>query len=251
MAKLSVGILACNNADDIEECLQSVAWADERIIILDTRSQDETADIALRLGARVVPHAFEDFARQREFGLSLAQHDWLFYLDSDERGTPPLAAEIRRVIEDSGRVGWWVPRRNFMWGHEIRHGGWYPDYQLRLLRPSRAHYDLTRQVHEIVVLDGAEGHLQEPLIHYNYRNMQQFVAKQKQYVAFEAKILFERGTRPKPWTFVSQPIREFWRRYIALKGYKDGLAGLVVCGLIAFYYGFVVTWRLHRLWRTR
>jgi (heptosyl)LPS beta-1,4-glucosyltransferase len=251
MAKLSVGILACNNADDIAECLESVAWADECIIILDTRSQDETADIARRMGARVVPHPFENFARQREFGLSLPQYDWLFYLDSDERATISLAAEIRHVIEELDRVGWWVPRRNYIWGHEMRHGGWYPDYQLRLLRLGHARYDLTREVHEIVVLDGPEGHLQEPLIHHNYRNMRQFVAKQRQYVAFEAKILFERGVRPKPWTFLSQPMREFWRRYVSLRGYKDGPVGLVICGLIAFYYGSVVTWHLHRLWRTR
>ena len=101
------------------------------------------------------------------------------------------------MIADPQRVGWWVPRRNFIWGFEIRHGGWYPDYQLRLLKLGCAHYDTTRQVHEIVHLDGAEGWLREPLIHHNYRTMGQFVAKQRQYVALEAEILLQARRAPQ------------------------------------------------------
>ena len=250
MTQVAVAILAGNSKDDIADCLESVAWADERIIILDTRSVDRTAVIAQEMGARVVPHAFEDFARQREFGLSTPRGEWLFYVDSDERATPALAQEIRQVVEDDKRVGWWVPRRNFVWGHEIRHGGWHPDYQLRLLKLGHAHYDLTREVHEIVILDGEEGYLQEPLLHYNYRTLGQFVTKQRQYVGYEAKMRYDQGVRPKPWTYVLQPLREFWRRYVSLGGYKDGLPGLVLCSLVAYYYGFLVTCRLGRLWRS-
>ena len=197
MVGVSVAIMARNNEDEIADCLQSVAWADERIILLDTRSTDRTAAIAQAMGARVVPHPFEDFARQREFGLALPRNAWLFYVDSDERATPALAQEIRRVIQDEMCAGWWVPRRNYIWGREIKHGGWYPDYQLRLLRLGRAHYDLTRPVHEIVILDGREGHLREPLIHHNYRTIGQFIAKQRQYVAYEAQILYQEGIKPK------------------------------------------------------
>ena len=249
MAQVSVAILACNNENDIVDCLESVAWADRRIIILDTRSTDRTAELAQELGARVVPHAFEDFGRQREFGLSLPTTEWLFYVDSDERATPALAEEIRRVIEDPSPVGWWVPRRNFIWGREIRYGGWHPDYQLRLLKLGHAHYDLTREVHEIVDLDGEEGHLQEPLLHYNYRTIGQFLAKQRQYVGYEAGILYKQGVHPRPWTYLLQPVREFFRRYASLRGYKDGLHGLVLCLLVAYYYGFKVTVRLGQLWR--
>lgn len=246
---ISVAILASNNEDLIAECLQSVAWADERIIILDTRSQDRTAAIAKELGARVVAHEFTNFAAQREFGLSLPRHEWLFYVDSDERATPELAAEIRRVVATSAAVGWWVPRRNFMWGREIKHGGWHPDYQLRLLRPEYAHYDLSREVHEIVELSGAEGYLEQPLIHLNYDSWRSFVAKQQQYISYEAKILHKRGVRPKPWTYILQPLREFWRRYVGLQGYKDGFTGLMVCAAVAYYYGFRVTLRLAQQWR--
>ncbi len=249
MPGLSVAVLARDNEDEIADCLASVAWADETIVILDTRSSDRTGAIAQDLGARVVPHRFENFAAQREFGLSLPRNDWLFYVDSDERATASVGREIRQVIKDGERVGWWVPRRNFIWGREIRHGGWHPDYQLRLVKLGRARYDLTRQVHEVVILDGQEGYLQEPLLHFNYRTLDQFVAKQRQYVGYEAQMLYKQGVRPRPWTYILQPLREFWRRYATLAGYKDGLKGLVLCLLVAYYYGFVVSLALGRLWR--
>jgi len=249
MPRLTAAVLARDNEDEIADCLNSLAWADECIVILDDRSRDRTATIARELGARVVPHPFEDYARQREFGLSLAGSEWLFYVDTDERATPALAQEVRRVIQDDSPVGWWVPRRNIVWGREISHGGWHPDYQLRLLKLGCAHYDMTRPVHEVVELDGQEGHLQQPLIHYNYRTVGQFIARQRGYVGYEAEILYRRGVRPRPWTYLLQPLREFWRRYLRLQGYKDGLHGLTLCLLVAYYYGFAVTVRLARIHR--
>ena len=247
MSRLTAAVLARDNEDEIVDCLRSVAWADERIVILDGRSSDRTAELARQMNARVVVHPFESFAAQREFGLTLPRNEWLFYIDTDERATPAVGAEIRQVIEREEIVGWWIPRRNFIWGHEIRHGGWFPDYQLRLLKPGHAHYDPTRQVHEIVDLDGLEGHLQEPLLHYNYRTYAQFIRKQRQYISYEAHILYKRGVRPKPWTWFTQPLREFWRRYVGLKGYLDGFWGLGLCVLVAYYYGFVTTRELGRL----
>lgn len=249
MPQLSVGILACNNEAIIADCLRSVIWADDVFVVLDTRSTDHTADIARAKGARIVPHRFENFAAQREFGLSQARGKWLFYLDSDERATHHVEGEVRRVIEDDAFSGWWVPRRNIIWGKEIRHGGWYPDYQLRLVKVGSAHYDPQRKVHEVVNLDGEAGYLENPLIHYNYRTFAEFTRKQQQYVPYEAHIRYEEGKRPKAWTYLSQPIREFWRRYVILKGYKDGIWGLILCSLVAYYYGFLVTVQLGRLWR--
>ncbi|MHB0858953.1 MAG: glycosyltransferase family 2 protein [Anaerolineae bacterium] len=249
MTSLTAGVLARDNEDDIAACLESVAWADERLVILDTRSSDRTATIAEELGARVVLHRFEDFGRQREFGLQQTRTDWLFYIDTDERASSELGEELRQAMADATRAGWWVPRRNLIWGREIQHGGWYPDYQLRLLRVGCAHYDLTREVHEIVALEGVEGHLRRPLVHHNYRTVRQFMAKQRQYVAYEAAILLKQGVHPHPWTYISMPLREFHRRYVKLGGYRDGLHGLALCALTAYYYGFRVTWALGALWR--
>ncbi|MBC7255378.1 MAG: glycosyltransferase family 2 protein, partial [Chloroflexi bacterium] len=191
------------------------------------------------------------FARQRNVGLDLAEGEWIFYIDTDERCSPALAEEIRAAVLREEYAGWWVPRRNIILGREVHYGGWYPDYQLRLLRRGRARYDLSRPVHEVVQLQGPAGYLQSPLLHYNYRTMAQFRAKQRQYIGYEAQIRYQQGIRPKPWTYFLQPLREFWRRYIALKGYRDGLHGLRLCALVAYYYGFLVTVRLGRLWRSR
>ncbi len=249
MARITVGVLAGNNEDIIGACLESAAWADELLVILDDRSSDRTAEIARGLGARVVPHRFRDFARQRNFGLEQARTEWLFYLDSDERTTPALGDEIRARACEGDCAGWWVPRRNYIWGQETRHGGWYPDYQLRLLRVGQARYDPERRVHEVVLLDGPEGHLVEHLLHENYTTLAQFLAKQRQYVDLEARIRLQDGVQPRPRHLLTQPLREFWRRYVRLEGYRDGWHGLKLCGLVAYYYGFAVTLRLMRLRR--
>ncbi|MCD6303287.1 MAG: glycosyltransferase family 2 protein [Anaerolineae bacterium] len=247
--RITVAVLARDNEEEIAACLESAAWADERLVVLDARSTDTTAEIARERGAQVVERRFDDFAGQRNYALSLATTEWVLFLDTDERITPALAQEVRRVTTEGDRVGWWVPRRNLIWGREIRHGGWWPDHQLRLLRIGKARYDPERPVHEVVLLDGPEGYLEEPLIHYNYATVREFTRKQRQYVEYEARILHDRGVHPRLWTYLTQPLREFRRRYLSLQGFKDGFHGLLLCLLVAYYYGFVVTRELGRLWR--
>ncbi len=121
----------------------------------------------------------------------------------------------------------------------MRGGGFTPDHQLRLLRRDGAHYDMDREVHEIVQVDGEEGYLSEPFIHYNYANWPQFYRKQRVYARYEARILAERGIRPRPHNFILQPLREFRRRFFTLHGYRDGVHGLRMALLLAWYYGFV------------
>lgn len=249
MTEITAAILASNNESIIARCLKSVAWADKLLVILDDRSTDRTAEISRSLGARVVMNRFENFCQQRNFGFEQAETEWLFYIDSDEEATEELAREIRQAVQDPERAGWWVPRRNFIWGRETRHGGWYPDYQLRLYRVSCARYDPEHPVHEVVLLQGEAGYLQEPLIHHNYATMEQFSAKQEQYVELEAGNRLRAGIQPKPWTLYSQPVREFFRYYVRLEGYRDGWHGLKLCALVAYYYGYRVTARLTEMLR--
>ena len=122
-----------------------------------------------------------------------------------------------------------------MIGHVMRGGGWSPDYQLRLLRQGRARYDAERPVHEVVVLDGEAGYLENPLTHYNYDTVRQFCVKMGRYTRYEAEILHRKGVRPRPWTYLSMPAREFWRRFVTLGGYRDHVYGLLFCGLMAWY----------------
>ena len=250
MAKLVAAILTKNEAQHIGDCLKSVQWADA-VILEDSFSDDGTVEIAEELGARVYQNKFVNFAAARNRALDNTRQlgaEWVLFVDADERVTPELAEEIRGAIHQNETVGWWIPRYNVMWGHIMRGGGWYPDHQLRLVRVDAARYDPERQVHEIVILDGPAGYLQEHLLHYNYDSLAQFKLKQNRYIDFEAKILKEKGIRAKAWTYLSMPLREFYRRYITLAGYKDGWVGLQVCGLMSWYM-FVTYLRLRRLYK--
>jgi glycosyltransferase involved in cell wall biosynthesis len=242
-AELMAVVLTRNEERHIGDCLDSLAWADERVVF-DDFSDDRTAEIARARGARVMRHALENFAAQRNAALRILDAEWIFFVDADERATPELANEVRRVIsyhDEKKRAGWWVPRHNYMIGHRMRGGGWYPDHQLRLLRRECASYDLAHPVHEIVILDGEAGYLRNPFLHYNYDSISQFRRKMSRYTEFEARILNEQGTRVRPWTHVTMPVREFWRRFVTLQGYRDHLYGLIFCGLMGWY-----TWLTYR-----
>ena len=243
--RLVAVILTTNNARDIVPCVESVLWCDE-VVVFDGCSTDETVDLAAQAGARVIEHSFQDFAQQRNAALDATEGDWVFFVDSDERATPELGREIRDAIGREDVNGWWVPRHNYVFGHLTRGAGYYPDYQMRLLRAGCGRYE--RPASEIVVLEGPEGYLTQPLVHYNYRTVADFFAKQRAREAFEAMTLHRQGVRLRLRTFVLQPVREFWRRYVMLDGYQDGWHGLRLCLLLAYFFG----WRNYvRLWQMR
>ena len=246
--QLTVVILTKNEEGNIAACIESVRWADE-VVVFDSLSQDRTVEIAQELGAKVIQHPFRNYADQRNAALEAVENQWVFFVDADERATPELAAEVRQAIEDETKVGWWVPRHNYIFGRLTRHAGWFPDYQLRLLKRGRARYDPPQKVHEVVILDGQEKYLKNVLIHYNYDNLSQFLERQSRYSHYEARILYDQGVRPRWRNFILQPLREFRRRYVSLQGWKDGFHGLRLSGLMA-YYNFVMYVRLRRLWRT-
>ena len=245
MTALSTITLARNEEHNIVDCLRSLSWADEWIVLLDTRTGDRTAELAEGMGARVYRRPFAGFADQHQAALALPSNDWVFSVDADERATPELGQEIRRAIEQPGPVGWWVPRHNIIWGKQIRHTGWYPDYQLRLMRRDRARYDPEREVHELVILDGEAAYLQQALIHYNYRTVGEFLRKTEGYTLLEAGILHKAGIRPRWRSLLGQPAREFWRRYVTLQGYRDGGHGLLLSLLMAYYRGLTYWWLRH------
>ena len=244
MSELSVVVLTKNEERHLPGCLASVRWADE-VIVLDSFSSDRTVEIARSFGAAVHQRPFRDYADQRNAGIALASAPWLLYVDADERVTPALADEIEREVQMAGAeggepqqmvrpVGYWIPRHNYLFGRLVKHAGWFPDYQLRLFRRDRAQYDPARGVHELVVLSGLAGALANPLIHYNYDTVAEFVRKQHAYSAQDAAALFRQGVRVRPHHFVLQPLREFRRRFISLDGYRDGWMGLLLSLLMAY-----------------
>lgn len=233
MTTIAGVILTRNEEANIETCIDGLRWTEE-IIVFDSVSTDNTVRLAEAAGARVVQHPFENYGAQREAALQAAHTDWVFFVDADERIPPKLAAEIREKIERPER-GWWVPRHNYIFGRLTLWAGWYPDYQLRVLHRASARYDPLRPVHEEVILDGQSGHLETPLIHHNYRDLAHFIDKQEQYTDIEAGLRFSQGMKPKARTYIGAPLRQFWWRFVTLQGYRDGLHGLSLSLLMAYY----------------
>lgn len=235
-------ILTKDEVDHIADCVASLRdWVDA-VVVWDSCVDDEVVRAARAAGALVVRRPFDNFAAQRQAVLDSLDAQWILFVDADERATPGMADEVHRLLDDDSINGYWIPRRNFIVGYEMTAGGYYPDYQLRLLRRNASSYVAEREVHEIVDVGGAEGYLTNPLIHHNYAAWPQFFEKQRFYARYEARILAARGIRPRPHNFVLQPLREFRRRFFSLGGWRDGWQGLRLAVLLAWYYGFMPYW---------
>ncbi len=242
---LTAVILTLNESEHITACIHSLDWAD-RVLVFDSFSQDNTVALAQAAGADVLQSPFDNYAQQRNAALENVAAGWVFFVDADERGTPELAAEVRHVIAERSEAGWYVPRLNYIFGNLTRGAGWYPDYQLRLFKHGLVHYE--RPVHEIAVVDGDIGYLEEALIHHNYRDKAHFQAKQKAYTEYDASILKKQNVRPRAQNYILQPWRQFWWRYVTLRGYQDGWHGLKL-SLYMAYYEWVKYRKLAALWR--
>jgi (heptosyl)LPS beta-1,4-glucosyltransferase len=241
--RLTAIVLTRNEANNLITCIETLRFADA-IIVFDSHSTDQTPRLAVDAGVRVVQRVFDDYPSQRNAALDLIGEGWVLFVDADERITRDLAEEIREAIELPSYSGFRIPRHNYIFGKRTMGAGWYPDYQTRLLKVGEARYDPSRKVHEVVILDRELGTLRTPIEHFNYRNPTQFREKQERYTAYEAQILFENGIRPKPQNYVLQPVRQFWWRFVTLRGFRDGFHGLRLSALMAWY-----EWRKYRVLR--
>lgn len=239
--RLTAAVIARDEEELLGDCVRSLAFADERLVLVDAATRDRTREIARGLGARVEERVFDNFAAQRDAALALATGDWVLFVDADERVTAALRTEVLSTIDrPDGCRGFWIPRHNYLLGRVIRHAGWFPDYQLRLLERGAARFDPVRVVHEAALVDGPVGHLRAPLVHLNYRSLGELIAKQERYCPYAAQAWLGRYGRPRRRALIGQPLREFWRRYVQLQGAREGVLGLVLSALLAYYAGKAV-----------
>lgn len=234
MARLSVVIVTLNEEERLRACLESVAWADE-IVVVDAESQDKTVQIARELTDHVLVRPWPGYAAQKNFAVAQASGDWILSVDADETVSPALRADIERVLRDDGpAAGYSVPRRNIFWGAWVRHGGLYPDWQLRLFRRGRSTFG-ARAVHESVTVDGPVGRLDGHLEHRSYRDVEDFVTRANRYSTLAADEWAASGRRAHVTDLLTRPLGRFLSMYLVKRGFLDGWRGLLLAALYAYY----------------
>ena len=228
MSKISVYIIAYNEAEKIAATIESANWADE-LLVVDSHSTDGTTEIATKLGARVVQVEFKGFGELRNQAIDACTHEWIFSLDSDERCTPEVAAEVRDIANDPNALDVWrVPRRNFFMGRWIRHSGWYPNFrQPQLFHKGAMSYDM-KPVHEGYVMHSAKpiGTLKNAIWQFPFKDMAQVLHKANRYSSLGAEKL-----QHKNITMLSALLHAkwaFWKHYLFKLGFLDGWAGFVI-----------------------
>jgi glycosyltransferase involved in cell wall biosynthesis len=243
--RLSVTVITRDEEAQIGDCLESVRWAEE-IVVVDTGSTDRTLEICRKYTPSVYIHPWEGYAAAKNTALARATGDWVLSLDADERVTVELQQEIATLRQQpmaSLADGYAIPRRNYLWGRWLRYGGLYPDYQIRLFKRARGCFKV-RRVHESVQIDGRVNRLQEPLEHYSYQRLGDVIQRLDRYTELAALDLREHGRPFRLTALVMRPLGRFFGNYVLKRGFRDGIPGLIM----AVSYAYSVFTREAKLW---
>lgn len=228
MNRISVYIIAYNEADKVASTIQSVLWADE-IILIDSWSTDGTQEIAANLGAKVVQVEFKGFGDLRNQALTACSHEWIFSLDADERCTPEVATEVREIANTANSLdAYWQPRRNFFMGQWIKHSGWYPNYrQPQFFRKGCMSYD-QKAVHENYILHSQKpiGHIKNAIWQFPFKNMSEVLRKADRYSSLGAQRIAQRPVSMH--TALTHGLWAFFKHYLFKRGFLDGWPGFVI-----------------------
>jgi glycosyltransferase involved in cell wall biosynthesis len=229
--RVTVLVVAKNEAHNLPGCLARARWADETVVVADPASRDETIAVARREADIAAVRAFDDFASQRNYALGLASGDWVLSIDADERVTPALAAEIRSVIADPQNPfrGFRVPIQSVILGRDFFYSGTQHDQPLRLFRRDSGRW--VGLVHETVDLAGPAGKLESPLLHHTLPNVQVFLNKIDHYTTLEARSLAGSRRRFRLSDVTLRPAWTFLKLYLFKQGFRDGVEGLMFCAL--------------------
>lgn len=235
--KISAVIIAYNEENNIEDAIRSVSWADE-ILVVDSESSDLTRDLAESLSARVLTNSWPGFSAQKQFAVDHAAHEWILSLDADERVSDHLRKEISAIQNNSaGADGYKIPRLSYYMGREIRHGGWYPDLQLRLFDRRKARWN-GAVIHESVQMGaGAKvEHLRGDILHYSVTSPAHHNKMiGERYAPLGAQKMFEEGRRTSPLKTVLAAWFAFIRAYFLKLGFLDGFAGFCIAYFAAHH----------------
>ena len=231
---LSVIVITKNEASRLADCLETVRWAAE-IVVVDDESTDATVEIARGRGAKVLRRKMDIEGRHRDWAAQQASHDWILSIDADERVTPELAAEIQALFCGTPPFQIYsVPRRNYVGKRWLRHGGWYPSPQVKLYKRTVFRWE-EATVHCRALSDQPWGSLRGDLIHYSYRDLGDFIGKLNRQTTLEAQKWIQDGRKMTRGKGMWRTFDRFCRAYIGKKGYKDGWIGFVAAALGGLY----------------
>lgn len=247
--RLSLAIICLNEAENIERSIRSVPFADE-ILVVDSGSADGTADIARKLGARVVQKEWLGFRDQKRFATSLCRNDWVLSLDADEALSPEAQIEILDLLNNhqENYDGYELPRLTWNLGRWIRHGGWYPDWQLRLFDRRRSQWEGGQHVHERVEANRTL-RLKHPILHWPFKSLAVQVETNNRYSGLGAQEILRKGGRFSVLKLLLKPTSKFIETYFLKKGFKDGLPGFIVAIGAAYsvFLKFAKLWELETI----
>jgi glycosyltransferase involved in cell wall biosynthesis len=243
MEKISVIIITKDEEKNIAECISTVQWADE-IIVVDAESTDNTIALAKKYTNRVFVRKWEGYVPQKQYALSLATNEWILSLDADERVTSELKDEIKGIKTDEFD-GYNIRRKNFLFNKEIKSCGWDNDYQLRLFKKDSA--SLTdRLVHEGFTVDGRTNKLKAPMLHHTFSTFTSYLSKINHYTSLKAKELYKSKRKVNGWTIFSHTISAFIQFFILRRGFRDGVYGLIISLLhsVSTMLNYIKLWEL-------
>lgn len=234
-SKISVCVISFNEEKNIEECLKSVTWADE-IILVDSYSTDRTVELAKQYTSIIMPKVWSGYSDAKNYALQNASNEWILSLDADERVTQELREEIIEVINEGSRryTGYKIARRAYFLGKWIKHCGWYPGYVVRLFRKDAGNFSKSR-VHEKLDVTGEIATLKHDLLHFTDDNLLHYFNKFNKYTSLAADDLEEKGTPFRVWYLVIKPTYTFFKMFILRRGFLDGLHGFILSILSSAY----------------
>lgn len=243
MNKISVTIITKDEEKNISDCLRSVDWADE-IIVVDSESQDRTVELAKQFTDKIFIRKWEGYVPQKRYALSLASNEWVLSLDADERITPELKDEIIN-LSPGEFSGFRIRRKNFLLKKEITSCGWEKDYQLRLMRKEKAGFS-DRLVHEKFIVDGQVDKLKNSMLHYTFSSFSEYFEKINHYSSLKAQELFQKKKRVGGWTIFSHTVSAFFAFFLFRRGFKDGVYGLIISLLhsVSTMMNYIKLWEL-------
>ena len=245
---LSVILITKNEAANIKDCLESVSFANE-IIVVDSQSSDQTVKIAQSFGAKVENTSdWPGFGLQKNRALNLATQDWVLSIDADERVTPELKQEILAVIDSSSSADCYaIPRLSWYCGRFMKHSGWYPDYVERLFKRGSAQFS-DHLVHERLLPNGPVKKLDHHFLHYSFKNFSQVLQKVDSYSTASANQAFQQGKKSSVSKAIGHGLWAFFRTYFLRLGFLDGQQGLAlaISNAEGTYYRYIKIWLLNQ-----